>query len=76
MALTKPELKRLIAREMLAFHPDCGWDPDGPLAPPKGATPQQQAQPLHAQPAPPTLPGDPPPPSGADAAVDSPMQFD
>ena len=28
MSLTKQVLRNLITCEMLAFHPDCGWDPD------------------------------------------------
>lgn len=78
MALTKQVLRELITKEMLAFHPDCGWD--SALPPPEPTAAAEPATASSSQHAPPTLPGDPPPRSAAEAgpALDSPdpMQFD
>jgi len=76
MPLSKPSLKLLIAKEMLAFHPDCAWDADkaGAQQPPAEAQPSD----AEMQPAPPLLSdaGALPPKPQADDAMDSPMHFD
>ena len=74
--LSKPLLRELIAREMLAYHPDCGWDPAAASNPPPPPPPAASEAATSAAEVP-TLPGEPPPPIASDAAVDSePMQFD
>lgn len=56
MALTKQVLRQLITKEMISFHPGCGWDADLPL---------------HAEPEPPLPQPTPaaPPAAGTGAAL-------
>ena len=56
MQLTKVHLRQLVAKEMLAFHPDCNWDADAasPLAADSPALPPEVAVGGSSQPVEPT----------------------